>query len=175
MPATLAESRVKAGQYIVFSRWINTKAMILPEIGFDLSTGGLEKLYRDIFTTPEESAYHLTSIIAEHLMGGPELSGLLYPSIINQNGSENVVLKSSFVDESMKCIYASLYHIKNIDGQIYETEELDFAKPDATGKLDWRGRIRNWTIKTNNGELRMVSNGWDWNAYLPDGTYVEPE
>jgi hypothetical protein len=175
MPTTLSESRVKPGQYIVFSRWVNTERMVLPEVGFDTATDGLERIYHDIFTTTDSSKYQFTSVVAEHLMGGDQLAGLMYPSISSQNKSANIVLKKSFVDNHMRCRYASLYHIKSIKGQQYNTEEIDFAKPNEAGRLIWKGRVRNWVLKNKGDELKMVSNGWDWNAYLSDGTYVEPE
>jgi hypothetical protein len=113
--------------------------------------------------------------VAHHLMSGP-ISGLLYPSIAAQNKSQNLAVKADFVDTGLRLINASFYHIKEIkDKHQYETEELDFAIPDSKGALEWKGRKKQWVLRKQGEELKMVSNGWTWDACSPDGSLVEPE
>ena len=176
MPTTLAESRVRAGQYLVSSRWVSTRQLTLQSVGFESESVDLEKLYHDIFTSSDESTYKYSSLVASHLMNGPQISGLLYPSTINQDQAQNLALKKAFVDSSLNLRYAALYFVKSISSDsLYEVEEIDFARPDEKNKLVWAGRKRQWTLTKQGEELAFVANGWEWNAYRSDGTYVEPE
>lgn len=80
------------------------------------------------------------------------------------------------MDTSLRLINASFYHIKEIkDKHQYETEEVDFAIPDSKGTLEWKGRKKQWVLRKQGEGLKMVSNGWTWDAYSPDGSLVEPE
>lgn len=174
LPTTLGESRVNEGEYIIVSKWKNTQEIILQEVGLSQDSTGIEKLYHDIFTESEESIYPYSAQVAEHLMKFEPPFGLLYPSIINQNHSHNVALKKETVDERLEFINASLYEVGHItDDSKFEVTEFDFASAAGDGKLEWRGRRKQWTVVPK-GELQFVSNGWDWEAFLPDGTYLEP-
>lgn len=175
LPTTLAESRVQAGEFLAVSKWKNTGAIALQEVGFLLNEDEREKLYHSIFTHPGDELYEYSSRVGSHLMNGPALAGLLYPSIINRNQSHNVALRKAFVDDALMLASASFYRVKSIssDSQ-YEVEELDFALPVSGDMLEWKGRKKKWDVAPG-GELKFVSNGWDWDAFLPDGTYVEPQ
>lgn len=172
LPTTLRESRVNTGEYIIVSKWRNTMEMILQTVGLTANPTGLEKLYHDIFTDPDESIYPYSSQIAKHLMQGNPPYGLLYPSIINKNQSHNVVLPKQLVDERLEFRSASLYHVTNItDDSKFDITEIDSATKLDDGRLDWKGRRKQWTLPPGG---KMISNGWDWEAFLPDGTYVDP-
>jgi hypothetical protein len=177
LPPTFAECKLEEGQNVVCGEWRNTAQMTLQQVGFsetpDLS--GIEQLYHDIFTSPDLGMYKYSARVAHHLMSGP-ISGLLYPSIAAQNKSQNLAVKAAFVDASLRLINASFYHIKGIkDKHRYETEELDFAIPDSNGALQWKGRKKQWVLRKQGEEFAMVSNGWTFDAYSPDGSLVEPE
>lgn len=175
LPTTLAESRVSSGQFIICSKWVNTKEFILQEVGFSARPSGLEKLYHDIFTSRNESTYEYTSRVAKHLMSGDFIAGLLYPSIVNQNQSHNLAIKKDYVDSGLSLVSATLYLVKDISSDSkYEVEQLDFATPKGE-ELDWKGRIKQWQMTRKGEELKFVSNGWDWNAYDRDGNKVEPQ
>jgi len=177
LPPSFVESRLEKGQNVVCGEWRNTAKMTLQEVGLsddnDLSV--IEQLYHDIFTSPDPGMYKYSARVARHLMSGP-ISGLLYPSIAAQNKSQNLAVKADFVDTGLQLINASFYYTKEIkDKHLYETEELDFATPDSTGVLQWKGRKKQWVLRKQGEELKMVSNGWTWDAYSPDGSLVDPE
>lgn len=175
MPTTLAESRVKEGQYIIVSKWKNSKDLLLQEVGIAENPEGIEKIYHDIFTSADESIYPYSSKVAKHLMKGIPGFGLLYPSIINKNKSHNIVLSKKFVDEGLICVNASLYEVQSIyNDSKFKLDELDFAVA-IQDKLEWKGRKKKWIITPELGELIMKSTGLDWEAYTKDGQYIEPE
>lgn len=175
LPTTLAESRVKSGEYIIVSKWRNSGDLIFQNVGFTENKNGIENLYSEIFTHRNESMYVYSSKVADHLMGADFISGLIYPSIINNNKSENLAIKKDHVDKNLKFINATLYFVKSIsDDSKYEVEALDFALPTDKGLLDWKGRTKKWDGLPG-CELKMISNGWDWEAFMPDGTYVDPQ
>jgi hypothetical protein len=177
LPPSFVECRLEQGQNVVCGEWRNTAQMTLQEVGLseDLDPSGIEQLYHDIFTSPDPGVYKYSARVAHHLMSGP-ISGLLYPSIAAQNKSHNLAVKADFVETGLRLINASFYHIKDMkDGHQYETEELDFAIPDSKGVLGWKGRKRHWVLRKQGEEFKMVSNGWTWDAYSPEGSLVEPE
>jgi hypothetical protein len=177
LPPSFVESRLEQGQNVVCGEWRNTAKMTLQEVGLseDLDPSGIEKLYHDIFTSPDPGVYKYSARVAHHLMSGP-ISGLLYPSIAAQNKSQNLAVKADFVDTGLRLINASFFHIKDVkDRHQYETEELDFAIPDSKGNLEWKGRKKQWVQRKQGEELKMVLNGWTWDAYSPDGNLVDPE
>jgi len=177
LPPSFVECKLKHGQNVVCGEWRNTAQMTLQEVGLseDQGPSTIERLYHDIFTSPDPGMYKYSARVAHHLMSGP-IAGLLYPSIAAQNKSHNLALKAAFVETGLRLMNASFYHIKDIkDVHQYETEELDFAIPDSNGVLEWKGRKKQWVLRKQGGELKMVSNGWTWDAYSPDGSLVEPE
>jgi hypothetical protein len=151
--------------------------MTLQEVGLseDQKLSPIEQLYHDIFTSVDNAIYEYSARVAHHLMTGP-ICGLLYPSIAAQNKSHNLAIKAEFVESGLRLVNASFYHIKEASGRHqYATEELDFCVPDSDGILQWKGRKRQWVLRKQGEQLKMVSNGWTWDAYSPDGRLVEPE
>jgi len=176
LPPSFVECRVEQGQNVVCGEWRNTARMAVQEVGLseDQSRSSIEQIYHDIFTSPNPEMYRYSARVAHHLMAGP-ISGLLYPSIAAMNKSHNIALKADFVETGLQLINVSFYHVKAIKPiHQYETEDVDFAIPDSTGVLEWKGRKKQWVL-AGPGELRMISNGWMWDAYSPDGRLVEPE
>jgi hypothetical protein len=177
LPPSFVECRLQSGQHVVCGEWRNVEAMILQEVGLpgDAGTHALEQVYREIFTAPAADKYRYSARIAHHLMQG-QVSGILYPSIASQNKSHNLALKAAYVDVGVRLANAALYYVKTVSsGNVFETEEVDFAIPDSEGLLEWKGRRRQWVLRKQGDELKMVSNGWTWDAYAPDGTLVDPE
>jgi RES domain len=177
LPPSFVECRLAQGQNVVCGEWQNTAKMTLQEIG--LSDGpdasGIERLYHEIFTSPDPEIYPYSARVAHHLMSG-NISGLLYPSIAAQNKSHNLAIKAEFVEPGLRFINASFYHIKEVkDKHQYEVDELDFATPGSGAVLEWKGRKKQWVLRKQGDELKMVSNGWTWDAYSTDGSLVEPE
>lgn len=180
MPTTLVEGRVTEGDYFIVSEWENTDLMVLPEVGFiDVKdiTNNIENLYHELFTWKGEDMYIYSSKVGSHLMQGSELAGLIYPSIISGNKSENIVLKKQFIDDGkLRFINASYYFIKKKhDDMKYDADELNFATELEGRLLDWKDRKRQWQLRKKNQELKFVSNGWAWNAFDTNGNRVDPE
>lgn len=180
LPPSLVECRAEKGQHFVCSEWRNTIDLRLQEVGLS-ATGGtsddVERIYHEIFTSTDPAMYRFSARVARHLLGsGNPVSGLLYPSIAAQNASQNVALTIAFVDTGLRFVNASLYHLKSVPAPPqYEIEEIDFALPDHDGTLNWKGRRRQWVIRKQGDELRMVSTGWSWDAYDVAGALVDPE
>jgi hypothetical protein len=182
LPASFVECRLSAGEHVVCSEWRNTMDMTLQGVGLSKDENALsalsniERIYHEMFTSPDPAMYKFSARVARHLLASDQISGLLYGSVAAQNESQNVALKTAFVDAGLRFINASLYHIKGTPGPYkYVTEEIDFAVPNADDSLDWKGRRRQWMIRKPGDQLEMVSNGWCWDAYDLDGRLFDPE
>jgi hypothetical protein len=120
--------------------------------------------------------YRFSDWVARHLLSGDPISGILYPSIEAQNGSHNLALKTWFVDTGLRFVNASLYYIKDTPvTHTYESEEIDFAISNPDGTLNWKGRKRQWILRNQGDQLKMISTGWSWDGYDLTGTLVNPE
>ena len=118
----------------------------------------------------------LPARVARHLLSSDSVSGLLYASVAGQNGSHNIALKTEFVDAGLRCVNVSLYNIKDIPSPLqYSVEEIDFALPNPDGTLEWKGRRRQWVIRKPGDQLKLLHNGWSYNAYDRSGALVDPE
>lgn len=152
--------------------------MFVQEIGFEVSSGGhfdYEDLIHELFVNRGNELYDYSSLIAAHLLGGEEIHGLTYPSIESRNSSQNLALKTSFVDSHFQLINVTAYRIMDVHEQfIYAVEEFDFGLP-SDGAVVWKGRKKNWKLTSQGDSLKMVSNGWSWDAFAEDGTLVDPE
>lgn len=177
-PTTFVEARAQKGDILAVSEFRCHSEIMLQEIGFirnESSHSELEKSMHELFTQDGDGLYEYSSCIAHHLMGGEQIHGLTYPSIISNNSSQNVALKPSFVDEHMHLAHVTAYFIKNVrDSSKYDVEEVDFALPE-NGGLHWKGRKKQWVLRKTDEELKMQSNGWWLDAYDLDGTLVNPE
>lgn len=178
LPASFVECRLQKEQQVICSEWRNTSDLILQDIGLsvDGNTSDVERIYYKIFTSTDPAMYRYSARVARHLLSGDFISGLLYPSVAAQNGSHNLALKTKFVDTGLRFVNASLYHLKSVTEPFkYETEEIDFALPNRDGTLNWKGRRRQWVLRKQGDQLKMVSNGWSWEAYDMSGALVDPE
>ncbi len=178
LPPSFVECRLMTGDHVVCSEWRTTAELVLQEVG--LSDGwklsDTERIYHEIFTAIDPAMYKYSACVARHLVSGPQISGLLYPSMAAQNASHNLALKTEFVDSGLRFVNASLYHVKSASAAFqYEVEEMDFALPNADGSLNWKGRKRQWVLRSQGDSLKMVSTGWSWDAYDPAGVLVDPE
>jgi hypothetical protein len=178
IPPSFVECRSEKGQHVVCSEWRNTIDLILQEVGLsaDGGTSSVERIYHEIFRSTDPAMYRFSARVARHLLSGDPISGLLYPSIAAQNASHNVALRTRFVDTGLRIVNASLYYVKNVTASLqYEIEEMDFALPDHDGSLNWKGRRRQWVLRKQGDQLKMVSTGWSWDAYDVSGALVDPE
>lgn len=171
---TLRESRARVGKYLIVSRWTNHSEIMMMDIGFSGDPEGIEKLYHDVFTDPDESIYPYSSRIASHLTAALQPLGLLYPSIINQNTSHNVAVKKEIVDACLDFVHAGLWSVEAITGDFaFTVKEIDFATAGSDGTLDWKGRPRKW-IGPAGVDLRIRTEDLSFDAILPDGTILDP-
>jgi hypothetical protein len=179
LPPSFVECRVEKAQHFVCSEWRNTADLLLQPVGLsdDGVTSDVERIYHEIFTSTDPAMYRYSARVARHLLGScSAVSGLIYPSIAAQNASQNVALTARFADTALQFVNASLYYVKDVTGPLqYEIEEIDFALPDPEGGLNWKGRKRQWVLRKQGDELKMVSIGWAWNAYDVAGALVDPE
>lgn len=181
MPTTFIEmkNRVAVGGLVVVSEWRSIMEIALQEVGFKNGMNSLatdyESLMHRLFTHPGDKFYPYSSQIAKHLMTGTELGGIIYPSIESGNLSENVAIKPQWIDEKFFPVNASLYKVTGIHpGFRYDIGEIDFGTIE-NGKIDWKGRCRNWQIRKPGGTLTMKSNGWAWEGFDNDGNLIDPE
>ena len=177
-PTTFVESRCKVGDIIVVSEYRCHHKLVVQEIGFanNLNEASeYEQIIYEIFTYSGDKYYKYSSKLASHLMKGPELHGITYPSIISNNQSQNLALKADFADQFLTLINCTAYKIKNItDTFSYEVEQFNFGVNNHNSII-WKGRKKQWTIKENGAELQMKANGWQWDAYDINNKLVDPE
>ncbi|MES2767872.1 MAG: hypothetical protein V4596_01895 [Bdellovibrionota bacterium] len=176
-PTTFVESKCKVQDTLVLSEYRIYDPYILNPIGskrVQTPMSDFEILLNEIFTFPGEYFYEYSSKVAEHLLGGEDINGLIYPSIAGQNESENIVLKPKFVDQFLKLINTTAYHITGIPQQHkYDVEEFDFGIPQED-KISWKKRRKNWSFKYKGQMLKMISNGWSWEAFDEKDMLVDP-
>lgn len=180
LPTALVEmkSKIKEGSIVVVSEWRATEEMILQTIGITEnveSSSEYEDLIHHIFTYEGDSFYKYSANIAKHLMQGPQLAGIIYPSIEAKNKSHNVALKKDFVDKNLYFVNAVVYRVNKVKPNLqYDVEEIDFAKADQS-VLNWKGSKKSWVIRENGGEIKMIANGWTWNGFDSKGNLIDPE
>lgn len=174
-PTTFVESRCAVDDIVVVSEFRTSGSLTVQVIGFDSDRPAeltYEGLIREIFTKEGEEFYPYSSVIAEHLMMGGEIQGLLYPSIVSQNNSQNFALKTSFVDNSLNFVNATAYRVSAIpDKHKYTVNEIDFGVCHE-GSILWKGRKKQWELKDS--EVRFVSTGWSYDSYTMQGDLIDP-
>lgn len=177
-PTTFVESRCKVGDLIVISEYRGIDKLVVQEVGFQNSKSEkneYEKIIHAIFTHPTHDYYEYSSKIASHLMRGDQLHGIIYPSIISGNQSENLALKTEYADNFLTLINCTAYRIKSIeDASKFNVEEVNFGV-NNNGTIHWKGRKKQWTLKEKGLQLTMKANGWQWDAYDINQKLVDPE
>lgn len=177
-PTTFVESRCQVGNIIVISEYRGTSELLVQEVGFSNSQNEkneYEKIIHEIFIHPTNEYYDYSSKIAMHLMKGEQLHGITYPSIISNNQSQNVALKTQYADKFLSLIHCTAYRIKSVENPFkYDVEEINFGV-NNNGSVQWKGRKKQWVIRENGGQLAMKANGWQWEAYDINNKLVDPE
>ncbi|MCB1114638.1 MAG: RES domain-containing protein [Chlamydiia bacterium] len=176
LPTTFNECRVQANETFYVSEWICDKPLTVVKIGFiNHHFKPIESLIFSIFTSKEELHYKYTSILSGFLLGNMSVSGILYPSIISGNQSQNLALKPEFVKANMRLINVVCYSILEVSPLMnYRVNEVNFAIPKSNGELEWKGRPKKWVICENGGVLnfsieegRYVARDYDNNICQP--------
>ncbi len=177
-PTTFVESRCEVGDVVVVSEFRCFTEMVVQEIGFADDGQPIteyEAIMRELFVAPGSEFYEYSSRVASHLIGADFIHGLTYPSIVSGSASQNLALKTSFADTALHFVNATAYRIKEITEPFkYEVDEVDFGTVNH-GVVLWKGRKKTWRLTRQGQELRMVSSGWNWDAFDEDGVLVDPE
>jgi hypothetical protein len=126
LPTSFIECQLEKGQHVVCTEWRSTIDLLLQEVGLldDGNTSDVERVYQEIFTSTEPAMYRFSARVARHLLSGDSVSGLLYPSIASQSGTQNVALKTAVVDAGLRIVSALLYHLKDVtNSRQFKAEE----------------------------------------------------
>ncbi|MGC4100854.1 RES family NAD+ phosphorylase [Ferruginibacter sp.] len=179
-PLTIREARVAEGQFIVMSEWLIIKDIIFQMVGINenQTLSEVEKICHDIFSSTDPNTYPYSSKIANYLLSGKEIGGIIYPSVIEKNTSHNLAIKKEFVDSNLRFSNCGLYRIDKItDDMTFHVTELDYATNADNGLLKWKGETRSWSggPGTATPDIKLIFNGWFWDAFDSDGSYIEPD
>lgn len=120
--------------------------------------------------------FKLTIAIAEMQYSADIFDGLVYPTIQMMANADNFVLKKKAVD-SNKIRLKEVYWIEitGIKGTKYDIQRLDWANSFAdNGDIEWKGRLPQWTIEANGGQLKFVDENGFRKAYDKNGALVAP-
>lgn len=177
-PATFVESRCSEGNIVVVAEYRVYVPMVVQRIGFpddNAMASDYEELLKKIFTFPGPDYYVYSAQVANHLLGGDVVHGIVYPSIEAQNQSENLAIKTDFVDKNVHLVNATAYEVVSVsEKHQYRVNEVDFGICEEE-QVTWMGRKKKWAIKKNGQALKMVANGWNWDAYDEEGNLIDPE
>lgn len=120
--------------------------------------------------------YKLSAVIAERMIGGDILHGLMYPTVAMQGNAENFALKPSYVESSVEFVKASLVEITHVDGLKAKLNTLDTAtRIDAHGSIQWKGHGDRWTLRKQGDEVRLIFEDGEWVGRDSDGNIVPPD
>lgn len=123
--------------------------------------------------TDESFLYRLTVAIAEMHLGTivshkTQFAGILYPSVRMWANADNLALLPWFVDGHLEFRKAVHIRIKSRSETSIDIDYLDAAHEfDDTGKLNWLGRVRAWTLQPKQGAKFLGVAGTD-----EDGDYT---
>jgi len=180
MGSAIKESNLTAGDKFCVSTWRLKSDLPLFCIGYsdiNVKTKNLEakapQISREAWHYSEfisrqflkivesncEYKYRLSATISEQLLSEKfdhtEIQGVIYPSMANELGSDNMVFTPEVVDENFKleCVDFCEFHSMAENNPIIEI--LDFAKPDTDGGLNWEGKGRP-TPKTQGTAIKFL-------------------
>lgn len=196
--APFFELQPSAGHTVVLAHWTTTAPMTVNHAGYTHSTfaklgssrSGLPKYrqskmdaevaetFAELFTrkTPPESEqylYKFTSTIAEYLLEGDLLDGLLYPAVAMRGNADNLALKPRYADQHLKFEKAEVVRVDTLGDFSYKVTVLDTAKAlGDSGEILWRGRADGWELKNT---LIITAEHDKWVARDMAGNIVEPD
>jgi len=173
------KDQVKTGALVAVSEWRIFGEIVLQEIGLEKTfndyTSGYESLMHELFTFRGNKYYGYTREVANYLMSGNDVQGIIYPSIEAGTESENFAIKPSFIDLCAKFAFVKLYSVDAVHANFkYEVTEIDFATPIGLN-LDWKGRRSQWTLRRSGQSAVFKSNGWEYEVFDENNDPVEPE
>jgi hypothetical protein len=113
----------------------------------------LSKYFTRQVNADEAYRYKLTTAIGELHLGEIanheiKFAGILYPSVRMRADGDNLALQPWFVDNHLEFRKAVHVRIKENSGMLMQTDFVDAAHGfDGEGKLEWLGRLKNWTLE----------------------------
>ena len=129
---------------------------------------------RPVDSDDEQLHYKLTSVIANKMMAGNVLHGLLYPTFQMAGNADNIILKSDYFREKLRFVNVEYININSHDGGGFSIDVQDSAsKIDDEGRFEWSGRPLHWEL-TEKGQIAHfeVYNG-QWVAKDENGEILE--
>ncbi len=123
-----------------------------------------------------EHEYKLSVAIAEHLYADQMFNGLLYPTIAMRANADNFALKLPYADTHLQFVKAEFARIDNLRDFAFDITVLDTATQLASdGAIMWKGRLDQWVIRENGGQLTLTVENNQWVARDASGHVVKPE
>jgi len=200
------EVNPQVGQHLVVSHWVTTALLLVNQVGYSravlerLNSNRLEDevwLNGDIFkyeglnqdiaeflgniftehvSKGQEKKYKLSVAIAEKLLMGVIVDGLMYPTVAMRANADNIALKPSYVDKNLEFKRAEYILIEKVKEFGFEAKVIDTAIDlSHEGDILWRGFGNQWSLKNQGDELSLsVENGF-WVARNTNGDIVEPD
>jgi hypothetical protein len=104
--------------------------------------------------------YKLSVAIANILLAGDLLQGILYPTVAMSGNSDNIVLKPEYVDENLEFISVEYLNITGVVGQKYSFDTLDSATEIINGKILWSGKSLGWEVGSEKQFYRHSGSDW---------------
>jgi hypothetical protein len=131
----------------------------------------LKEAFSKYFTrkiTPEVAfLYKLTTAIGEMHLGSianqkTQFAGVLYPSVRMWANGDNLAVMPWFVDNHLEFRKAAHVRIKSRTETQMSIDYLDAAHEfNASGQLNWLGRIRKWTLQPKQTAKFTLAEGRD--------------
>ncbi|MGS0682455.1 hypothetical protein ACVBIL_14985 [Shewanella sp. 125m-7] len=123
----------------------------------------------------EQDYYKLTSCIAELMMKGNIINGLMYPTNQMLGYAENLILKPEYVDSSLDFVNVEYAEIASFDDGQYTLNVLDSASSVVDGELQWTGRPLQWKLGQKETTYSFVfESSGIWVAKDMQGNIIDP-
>lgn len=132
-----------------------------------------------IFSRPLDSElqqhyFMLTSAIAQKMINGGVINGLMYPTVQMIGNADNIILKSDYFRDRVNFINAEYIRIESRKGVEYKITVVDSASQvNSNGELQWSGRPLHWELSGGQQAEIKVHDG-QWIAEDENGNRVDP-
>ena len=137
----------------------------------------LAKCFSQPISKNQTELYKLTIAIAEKHYVADIFGGLLYPTIQMRANGDNLALRTSFIEGGgLEFIEAEWIEVIKLHDFKYDINVLDWSNSISKDeKIEWKGRLPQWTIKGKGGELKMSVENGKWIARDKNDNIVNPE
>ena len=128
----------------------------------------LDSKFSQLIHSDHSNEYKITSAIAERFMSGftdkgnLEIGGMLYPSVAHSSRNDNIALRPAIVDKYLRLDYVEELKVIGVKDDLIEVEYVDFGKPFANGVIDWKGRVKQYTVNADNPfiKVKVIEEGY---------------